>query len=123
MANLAKLTSTENAEHYSWGENCHGWFLLKDSDMHIIQERMPPGTQEKRHIHNRSRQFYVLRGELTIILEREIVRLRVGEGLEIEPGTAHQAQNNSGDEVEFIATSCSPKPQRPDGHTLARQYQ
>jgi len=80
----------------------------ENAAIHITQERMPPRTQEKQHIHNRSRQFYVLRGELTITLEREIVRLRVGEGLEIEPGKAHQAQNNSGNEVEFIATSCPP---------------
>jgi len=109
VTDVAKLTSIENAEHYSWGENCHGWFLLKDPAIHIIQERMPQGTREKRHIHNHSRQFfYVLRGELTITLEREIVRLHVGEGLEIGPGTAHQAQNNSGNEVEFIVTSCPP---------------
>jgi mannose-6-phosphate isomerase-like protein (cupin superfamily) len=103
------VTSIQNAEHYTWGDGCDGWFLLKDENVHIIRERMPPGTSETRHVHNRSRQFfYVLRGELTMGLEGEKVRIRVGEGVEVEPRTAHQARNTSRDDAEFIVISCPP---------------
>jgi mannose-6-phosphate isomerase-like protein (cupin superfamily) len=106
---VVKVSSIQNAEHYTWGDDCHGWFLLKDPNIHIIQERMPPGTWEKRHIHNRSRQFfYVLRGELTMAVGQESVMIRAGEGLEIEPRAAHQARNTSQNDVEFIVMSCPP---------------
>jgi mannose-6-phosphate isomerase-like protein (cupin superfamily) len=106
---MAKVTSIQNAEHYTWGDNCHGWFLLKDTGVHIIQEQMPPGTREKQHIHNRSRQFfYVLRGELTLVVGEEILIVQPGEGLEIGPRVAHQARNNSRNDVDFIVISCPP---------------
>jgi mannose-6-phosphate isomerase-like protein (cupin superfamily) len=106
---VTRVTSIQNAEHYTWGDDCQAWFLLKDTGFHVIQERMPPGTQERRHIHNFSRQFfYVLRGELTMAVGQESVCIRTGEGLEVEPRTAHQARNTSRDDVEFIVTSCPP---------------
>jgi len=106
---MAKVISLQNAEHYSWGDNCHGWFLLKDPGIHIIQERMPPKTREEWHLHNRSRQFfYVLRGELTMALGRDSLTMRSGDGLEVEPRVAHQARNVSLDDVEFIVISCPP---------------
>ena len=109
MYDVAKVTSIQNAEHYTWGDDCHGWFLLKDPDIHVIQERMPPGTREKRHVHNRARQFfYVLRGELTMVIGQESVGIGSGECLEIEPRVPHQARNTSQNDVEFIVMSCPP---------------
>ena len=106
---VANVASIQNAEHYTWGDNCDGWFLLKDQSVHVIQERMHPGTGEKLHVHNRSRQFfYVLRGELTMALGQQNVLIRTGEGLEVEPKVPHQARNNSQDNVEFIVISCPP---------------
>ena len=106
---MAIVTSIQNAEHYTWGDNCDGWFLLKHPSVHLIQERMPPGAREKTHLHNRSRQFFlVLRGELTMILGRESVVVRAGEGLDVEPEVPHQARNTSRNDVEFIVMSCPP---------------
>ena len=82
---------------------------MKDPSVHIIRERMPPGTREKLHVHNRSRQyFYVLQGELTILLGQEKIGILAGEGLEVKPGVAHQASNLSRNGVEFIVISCPP---------------
>ena len=62
--------STSTAEHYTWGEACDGWHLVKQDGVSVIQERMPAGTAETRHRHARSRQFfYVLSGSLTIEME------------------------------------------------------
>jgi len=106
---VANVTSIQTAEHYTWGDNCDGWFLLKDQGVHVIQELMPPGTREKLHVHNRSRQFfYVLRGELTMALGPQNALIRTGEGLEVEPKMPHQACNSSRDNVEFIVISCPP---------------
>jgi len=106
---MSNLVSIQNAEHYTWGTQCDGWFLLKEESLHVIQERMPAGSAEERHYHKRSRQFfYVLRGELTIELARETLRMREGEGLEISPEAVHRARNNSNNDTEFIVVSCPP---------------
>lgn len=67
MAN--EKTSTANAEHFIWGDQCDGWFLAKHPLASVIQERMLPHTSETRHYHQDVWQFfYILSGELTLEL-------------------------------------------------------
>ena len=102
-------SSKDTAEHYTWGDQCDGWFLLKSDDLHVIQERMPAGTSEVAHFHRRSRQlFYVLRGELTMRFESASTKIAAGQSLEIEPLLVHEAANESADDVEFLLVSCPP---------------
>jgi mannose-6-phosphate isomerase-like protein (cupin superfamily) len=106
---LAMTLSKENAEHYTWGANCDGWFLHRGEDFHVIQERMPLGASEVAHFHRRSRQlFYVLRGELTMRFESSSTKIAAGQSLVIEPLAAHQAANESSEDVEFLVVSCPP---------------
>jgi mannose-6-phosphate isomerase-like protein (cupin superfamily) len=101
--------SRQNAEHYQWGDNCDGYFLLKQPEAHVIEERMPPGTSEQAHRHERARQlFYVLEGELTMCFESGEVRVSPGAALEIEPGTVHQAKNETDADVRFLVVSVPP---------------
>jgi quercetin dioxygenase-like cupin family protein len=98
--------STHNAEHYTWGNVCDGWHLLRDANLSVIEERMPPGSREQRHLHTGARQFfYVLAGELTLELAGAHHSLTAGIGLEIAPGEPHQALNNSQNEVRFLVIS------------------
>jgi len=106
---LPKPISRDNAEHYTWGDNCDGYFLLKQTEMHVIEERMPQGTREQPHWHERARQlFYVLEGELTMRLENGDVQIVCGASLEIERGVIHQARNDSASEVRFLVVSVPP---------------
>lgn len=109
---MAQKISTATAEHYHWGDlahPCDGWHLLRSSELSVIEERMPQGTAEQRHIHHRSRQlFYVLAGELTLELDGEHHQLRPGEALEIAPGKAHQAINRGEADTRFLVTSQPP---------------
>src|SRR5919205_319510 len=103
------MSSTKTAEHYLWGGCCDGWHLLRSAELSVIQERMPPGAAEARHLHERARQFfYVLAGRLTMELEGERHPLRAGEGLEVPPGWAHQALNDSDADVHFLVLSHPP---------------
>lgn len=96
----------EWAEHYVWGGVNDGWHLVKRDDLSVIHERIQPGASEVRHYHERARQFfYVLSGELTMELGGETHRLGAGQGIEIPPGTPHQAQNRSAAPVEILVTS------------------
>ncbi len=100
------MISKDNAEHYVWGDNCDGWYLVNRKDMLVIHEKMPPGTSEKRHYHSISRQFFfVLQGELSMELEGEMHKIKTQQGIEIPPGSAHQASNNTQSPVEFIVIS------------------
>jgi mannose-6-phosphate isomerase-like protein (cupin superfamily) len=103
------LTNTKNAKHYSWGDDCDGWYLLESSEMTIIQERMPPGAADKMHRHTRSRQFfYILSGTATMIQNGDSTTLEVRDGLEIAPGVAHQISNHGDTPLEIIVTSQPP---------------
>ncbi len=99
----------DTAEHYSWGEGCDGWHLVKSPDLSVIQERMPPRTAEVPHHHLRSRQFFfVLAGTLTIDADGTRHVLRVRDGVEIPPGVQHQVTNVSDADVEFLVISQPP---------------
>lgn len=98
--------SKETAEHYIWGSNCDGWHLLKEESLSIIHEKMPPGTEETRHFHNRSRQFFfILLGQATIELNGEIHEVNQYEGLEVAPLAPHQVFNRTDSAIEFLVIS------------------
>jgi len=107
------LISIQTAPHYTWGgpdsDQCDGWHLLRTAELSIIEERMPSATAERRHLHHRARQFfYVLAGELTLEIDGTANILTTGQGLEIAPGTPHQALNHSAADTRFLVTSQPP---------------
>ena len=101
--------SVKNAEHYRWGEGCDGWHLLRSPGASVIQEKVPPGKGEVRHLHSRSEQFfYILTGEAVVECGESRILLHAGEGLHIPPRVPHQFKNESGSDVEFLVFSTPP---------------
>lgn len=99
-------TSIRNAEHYTWGDACAGWHLLKSQELSIIEERMPPHTAERRHFHQKADQFfYVLSGDAQMEIEAEIFILTAGSGIFIEHGRRHRISNKSDQDVTFLVIS------------------
>ena len=97
------------AEHYSWGNQCDGWHLVKNPQLSVIQERMPAHTVEVRHFHHHAQQFfYILAGKAIMEVDGRTIVLTAGEGVWIPAGTAHQLKNESGDEVHFLVISQPP---------------
>ena len=102
-------TSSASAEHYTWGDGCDGWHLVRDASLSVIQERMPPGASEVRHRHAHARQFfYVLRGALAVEIDGTVHTLRAGDGIEIAPTLAHQVTCVGPDDAEFLVVSQPP---------------
>ena len=98
--------STDNAEHYVWGEICDGWRLLQRDDMSVIQERVPAGAAEVFHYHESARQFfYILEGEGVMAFEDDEMILQKGQGVEVQPMTRHQFKNESKADVHFLVIS------------------
>jgi mannose-6-phosphate isomerase-like protein (cupin superfamily) len=103
------MISREKAEHYTWGQDCDGWHLLKSDELSVIYERMPPGTSEIPHFHRNSRQFFfVLSGEATIEIAGKREPLSTHEGAEVPSGVPHQMFNESKHDVEFLVISQPP---------------
>jgi mannose-6-phosphate isomerase-like protein (cupin superfamily) len=106
-----KTVSTNNTEHYLWGQGCDGWRLLHGDDLSVIQERVPAGKAEVMHYHEHARQFfYILEGQAQMAFEDQVVLLQKGDGIEIPPLTKHRFENMSDQEVHFLVIS-SPKSQ------------
>ena len=100
------ITSTDNAEHYIWGAQCDGWYLLRSDSLSVIQERMPPGTSEQLHYHERAQQvFYILSGTATFEVEGEVKTVLPNQSLHIRPGIKHRILNNGGSDIHFLVIS------------------
>lgn len=98
--------SRTTAPHYTWGEGCDGWELVRTPGLAVIEESVPPGAGEVRHRHDAARQFfYVLDGRATIETDDGAVALAAGEGFEVAPGTVHRFVNNSHRAVRFLVIS------------------
>lgn len=94
------------SEHYSWGDICDGWHFLKRDDASIIKERMPPGTSEQMHLHEKSRQFfYILSGTATFLIKDKNIKIGPNEGIEIEPNEALQIRNEESEFLDFLVFS------------------
>lgn len=103
------MISKENAEHYVWSGVCDGWDLLKTADLSVIQERVPPGSSEVEHYHEKAHQFFfVLNGQMTMKTDEGKVILKAGHGISIPPGMRHKVSNEGKRDVEFLVIS-SPK--------------
>lgn len=109
MAEEIQKTSISVAAHYIWGAQCDGWRLVQSAGLSVIEERMPPGAEEQRHMHRKARQFFfVLEGELILEVANQSIVLRAREGLEVGPGVPHQAMNKSAVDVRFLVISQPP---------------
>ena len=100
------IKNKNNTEHYYWGNKCEGFHLVKTKNLSVIQEIMPPYTKEKRHLHNKSQQFfYILSGTASFIIENDLIQVNKGSGIHIQPKIKHQIQNNQSFELEFLVIS------------------
>jgi mannose-6-phosphate isomerase-like protein (cupin superfamily) len=100
------MISKMNAEHYIWGDRCDGWRLVNHADRTIIHEKMPPGTSEARHYHNKAAQFFfIISGVMIIEIDGTDHQLQPHEGIEVPPLAAHQVFNKSAHDLEFLVIS------------------
>ncbi len=100
------VVGTANAEHYRWGEGCDGWHLVNQENLSVIQERVPPGTGERKHYHAKARQFfYVLEGTATLECDGRVLAVNPREGLEIPPSVPHLLRNDFNVDLVFLIIS------------------
>ena len=101
--------SIQTAEHYTWGQGCDGWHLLRGHELSVIQERMPSGTSEVKHYHSRARQFFfVITGTLSVQIDGQTHVISREHGLEIPPKLPHRVFNESDADTIFLLISVPP---------------
>jgi mannose-6-phosphate isomerase-like protein (cupin superfamily) len=99
------IRNRRTVEHYKWG-HADGWRLLDRQDLSVIQERMPPGSAEVKHLHRHSRQlFYVLEGQVQMELPGQVLTLGPGDAVEILPGQPHRVRNVSSADASLLVIS------------------
>jgi mannose-6-phosphate isomerase-like protein (cupin superfamily) len=85
------------------------WTLTDQPHLHVQQERMPPGSAERRHLHHAVEQFYyVLEGVATVRFDDREETLRPGDAVHVPAATPHQLRNDSADALEFLVISSAP---------------
>ncbi len=106
MSSPPTAVDRSTATQYRWGDGCDGWPLLAHEALRVIEERVPAGAAEVRHVHHVARQFfYILAGEGTIEAGGTATTLTAGQGLHVPPGVPHRFANHSTSDVVFLVIS------------------
>jgi mannose-6-phosphate isomerase-like protein (cupin superfamily) len=102
-----EVVSTNKAlKHYIWGNGCDGWNLVDEETLSVKQERMPAGTAEAKHYHQKAQQFfYILKGVASFEFENSIINVKSGESLHVKAGTIHKISNLEIEDLEFVLCS------------------
>lgn len=103
---MSRVSVHTGAGYYQWGNGCEGWILADTPDLSVKQERMPPGTAELLHYHEKAQQFfYILHGEAVFEVEGKGSVVRAGEGFHIPAGVKHRIINHAAVALEFVLSS------------------
>lgn len=95
-----------SGEHYTWGNNCDGWHLLKSDSLSLIEERMPPQSREILHYHLHAQQvFYMLSGKAVFEINGEEKFAEAGEHVHIPARTLHFIRNEAEEDLRFLVIS------------------
>ena len=104
-----KVVSKDNTDHYLWGEGCDGWHLVRSPALSVIQERVPAGCSEVRHLHQKSEQFFfVLSGRATLEVDGHVFQITQNQGFHVPCNTPHQLRNDGQEDLHFVVTSTPP---------------
>lgn len=79
-------------------------YLMKGPRMNFAVVQFQAGQDFKAHYHNiMEEDFYILEGEIDIVVDGKVNHLTVGQLIHIEPGEIHYCVNNSDAPVKMIS--------------------
>lgn len=103
---INRIITKDNTGHYTWGKECDGWHLLKSDALSVIMEKMPPGTTEVLHYHEKAQQlFYILSGTADLEVEGIEYIIRANECMHVKPGLKHKIKNSAKEDLHFLVIS------------------
>ncbi|MEI8200192.1 MAG: cupin domain-containing protein [Eubacteriales bacterium] len=94
----------ENEKEYRFGDSGPK-YLMKGPRMSFAVVKFQPGQDFKAHLHHvMEENFYVLEGEVDIVVDGIVHHIVKGQMIHIEPGETHYVINNSDTVVKMVAT-------------------
>ena len=94
----------EEDKEYRFGDSGPK-YLMKGPRMNFALVQFHAGQDFKAHYHNvMEENFYILEGEVDIVVDGVVNHLRPGQMINIEPGEVHYVVNNSGAPMKMIST-------------------
>lgn len=94
----------ESEEEYRFG-NSGPKYLMKGPRSNFAVVQFQAGEDFKAHYHNiMEENFFILEGEVDIVVDGTIYTLKEGDLIHIEPKEIHYVKNNSDKIVKMIST-------------------
>ena len=94
----------ENDREYRFGDSGPK-YLMKGPRMNFALVAFNPGQDFKAHYHNvMEENFYILEGEIDIVVDGVVNHLKAGDLIHIEPGEIHYCINNYDKPMKMIST-------------------
>lgn len=95
---------SENEREYRFGDNGPK-YLMKGPRMNFALVQFMPGQSFKAHYHNvMEENFFILNGEIDIVVDGVVNHLLPGQLIHIEPGEVHFCINNYDKPVKMVST-------------------
>ncbi|WMJ84739.1 cupin domain-containing protein [Oscillospiraceae bacterium LTW-04] len=94
----------ESEREYRFG-NSGPKYLMKGPRMNFAVVQFLAGEDFTAHFHNTMEEnFFILEGEIDIVVDGKVNKLKQGDFIHIEPGEIHYCVNNSNALVKMIST-------------------
>ncbi len=80
-------------------------YLMKGPRMNFALVQFQPGQDFPAHYHNiMEENFYILSGEIDIVVDGKVNHLTEGQMIHIEPGEVHYCINRSDRPIKMVST-------------------
>lgn len=95
----------ENDKEYRFKDASGPKYLMKGPRMNFAIVQFHPGQDFKAHFHNMMEEnFFILEGEVNVVVENTEYHLKKGDFIHIEPSEVHYCYNPYGQAVKMIST-------------------
>lgn len=94
----------ENEKEYRFGDNGPK-YLMQGPRMNYALVQFQAGCDFPAHYHNTMEEnFYILEGEIDIVVDDVVHHLKKGDFIHIEPGEVHYCINKSDATMKMVST-------------------
>lgn len=94
----------ENEKEYRFGSSGPK-YLMKGPRMNFALVQFMPGEDFEAHYHNvMEENFFILEGEVDIVVDGKVNHMKPGDFIHIEPSEIHYVKNVSDKPVKMVST-------------------
>ncbi len=94
----------ENEKEFRFGDS-DPKYLMKGPRLNFAVVQFQPGQDFPAHLHNiMEENFYIMEGEIDIVVDSKINHMKKGDFIHIEPGEVNYVKNNSDKKIVMIST-------------------